>query len=1346
MELFEEQAPVVAAPAAPVAAAPVAVAQAPAAPVAAAPALDINAAIDAEVRAMEDKKRQAGAAGSVPAVGSELSDARIGQTARGIWDSIQDWSGWEGLTTWPDPLSQEQVDKAEGVQLAAAARGSAAYGAQQTSEQNQRFIDQNIDLYGGGAEPVAVDAAYMTTVAANFPETYKVALSERLANHFNEANKSTYDSSVFDVRIYEGEPTYYDPIEEKRKLFNPRGAQWADFEQFFVEHAPIVGGTVGSVGGLAVGPVTSLMLGSLGAGAAEWWRSGVGMARAGFEYSGFNPIADKNSDPDGVFNGIDFGVLKHPKTGDKVSALQVMVDSVGEAALWGALQVGGGAAISILRNSMAQLATRPVGLDAGVDMVASSEFLRSINPDQFLKAMDHYKMKQANGELLPYGKLGDDAGPTTSQVIYTYAEAEATAGRLESAALINEQAAKAARYESELAENLAIREGQEIAAAGKLGERGETGLATSPRFVVENSERLGPVIRDTQTMEAVELAPTSSRAIPENLQNSRTPLNLQNLQKKADDLNAEMGYPITALERDTAAGEAGTVIQATAERAAVLDPRLTVAQDELALARDEARAAFETATASANPAETLAGILPKLSAIHDRARSSANTLFDNVTNAFTKRGKTSLKRVPSEYDKFSLESLYIGRKRLKTPKNSSLVAELDKAGSGPAGQADQAFSMVRAAITQETGTTAAGKPILKAKIIGYETLNNTLAGINELFKLSQYSEGPARVFLTDLRNGLTRVRDERLNVIDRSLLSEAQIKAGKGLYGNLKTANESWANYDNIWRESTLSTLKKYGQKSSPGYTAQQAAKDFFPEGNPGLQEDIINAVLEKGNPALKESLRNLFRTRLKEAVSKPVEADAGVAGVSDIAPGVVSVAPPIKVGEFLSKNEGALNKLFTPDEIQQFNSIGSLSKAAERQAKVTEALQKKAADLGVFLSDDNVIGVHGLVEPMMQTGGKRFIKSMREVIFRDTENNPAALQAARQQWDAVRYAGAERMIFGEADLTAIGTLQRISNPEAILKNIKALRGSFEALVGPERATNVKKLLTQFGTAFSKLRRPEGSPPSTGMDVFVSVAGTLIRPVVGVLNRRAITATAARNLFTMKLADNFKRGLLNPQDTENWIKIIRTLKKGEDAALIAGTALSFDFLDKDSEAWLAVLDSLHSSSDQEEYQRILYTGSPEMQEAVGAEVRRGQSPAPEAPLSFLKDMDSDLRKQYPWLNKISGVLGTRPQDRLSPQEASGIAALEAVGYDDYDLNPRPGTKTPRNPYGAGTTQWKAWQDKEASAERGRSVSPPAGLGSLAGPEVLRNQEISKLVRGFNKGGIVNVRRGRQTVM
>ena len=1305
MELFEEQDPVAQAP----------VAQAP---VAQAP--DINAAIDAEVRAMEDRERQAGAAGDVPAVGSQWSDARIGQTAQGIWDNIQNWEGWEGLTTWPDRPSQEQVAEAEGAQLAATTRSGAAFGAQQTSEQNQRFIDQNIDIYGGGAEPVAVDAAYMTTVAANFPETYKYALSQRLANHFNKANNEKFDSSVFDVRIYEGEPTYYDPIEEKRKLFNPRGAQWADFEQFFVEHAPIVGGTVGSVGGLAVGPVTSLMLGSLGAGAAEWWRSGVGMARAGFEYSGFNPIADKNSDPDGVFNGIDFGVLKHPKTGDKVSALQVMVDSVGEAALWGALQVGGGAAISILRNSMAQLATRPVGLDAGVDMVASSEFLRSINPDQFLKAMDHYKMKQANGELLPYGKLGDDAGPTTSQVIYTYAEAEATAGRLESAALINEQAAKAARYESELAENLAIREGQEIAAARELGAQGETGLATSPRFVVEKSDRLGMIVRDTQTMEAAELPPAFVR-------------NAENLQRHADDLNFQMGYPITALERDAAAGEAGAFLEATAEKAAALDPRLTAAQDSLAIARDEARAVYETATASANPAEALGGILPRLSKIHDRARDSASALFDNVSNAFTKQLKTTLNRVPSEYNKFDTKSLFQGRKRLNSTNTDSLLKGLDAANTGPGSVAEQASSMVEAAFKDITETVS-GKSKLVPKIISYKQLNDSLNGINELFKLGQYSEGPARAFLTDLKNGLTRIRDERFKTIDRAMLSDAEIKAGKGLYGNLKTASESWGNYDNVWRESTLSTLKKFGDKGSLMYTPEQAAKDFFPDGNIGLQEAIIDSVLAKENPALKESLRNLFRVKLRNAVTAPVEEGAGVSGVSEIAPGVVGVVPPIRAGEFLSNNQGALNKLFTSEEIQQFNSIGSLSKAAERQAKVTEALQKKAADLGVILSDANVIGVHGLVEPMMIEGGKRFINSLRNIIFRDTANDPAALQAARQQMDAIRYAGAERMIFGEADLTAVGALQRISNPGAILKNIRALRGSYEALVGPEQAKNVKKLLTQFDTAFSKLRRPEGSPPATAGEKALSVVGTLIRPVVGVLNRRAITATAARNLFTMKLADSFKQALLNPQATEHWIKMIRTLKRGEDAAQVVGTALSFDFFDKDSEAYKAVLDSLHSSSSEEEYQRILYTGpdalSPEMQKEVGAEVRRGQSPTPEAPLSFLKDMDSDLRKEYPWLDKISGVLGTRPQDRPARQE---------IGYDDYDLNPRPGTKTPRNPYPAGSVQWKTRQDEEASAKRGRSTSPSTGISSLVGPEVLRNQEISKLVRGYNKGGIVNAR-------
>ena len=1252
----------------------------------------LDDAIVAKREEITNRRRQAGddPASIVPAAGSEWSSAKIGQTVQSLWDNVRGWEGFEGLTTWPDRPSQEQVDKAEGAQLAATTRAGPAFQAQQTSEQNQRFIEQGIDVYGGGAESAAVDASYMSVVAKHFPESYKIGIQDIIARDFNKANNEKFDSSVFDVRLYEGEPTWYNPLEEKRQLLLPRGALGTMVQQAMVEHAPIIAGLPAAAVGMLKGPIVSLMAGSLTAGAADWYRSDIGLTRAGFEFSQNRNavgLATEKSDPDGVFGEIDFGVWKHPKTGDKISGLEVAVDALGEGTLWAALQVGGGAALTILRNSMAQLGGKLLGVDTHV----SAEFLRSINPEQFLKAMEHYKLKQASGDTLAYGRLGTDEGPTTSQVLYTYAEAAKDAGRLEEAAAINAQASKAAKFEAEAVETGVIRERQEMRAADVLGSQGETGLATRPRFVVENSDRLGPIVRDTQTKEAAELPPTLIK-------------NFENLQRYADDLNAEMGYPITALERDAAAGKAGAIIKKVGEEAALLNPRLTAAQEQLSLARTVAADSWDAITATPDPATLLKTILPQLNRTYIAARDSANTLFENVTNAFTPRGKTPLKRIPPSYNQFDLTPLFRGKTKLEVRNKDSLVAKLDAATGGPGDAARQAESMVRAALT-ETPTVIGGRTVQTPKTITYQELTDTINGVNELFRLPRYSEGAAREVLTNLKNGLINIRDKRFKAIDKANLSSADKEAGMGLASNYKAADQSWANFDSIWRESTLAAVNKVGKKSTLGYTGEQAAKDFFPSGDRLLQERIIDAVLSSENPVAKETLRNLFRLKFRTSVAKPVEANAQAAGVGEVAPGVVGTAPPVKVGEFLQANRGAFNKLFTYAERQEFESVGLLSKTAKDQATKTAALETAAENAGVELTNANIIGIHGLVEPMMsnvKAGGANYIRNIRDIIFRNTANNPAALQAARQQWDAVRYAGAERMIFGEADLTAVGTLERISNPEAILKNIKALRGSYEALVGEQQAKNVKMLLNRFAVAFDKIRKPAGAKPSTVWATTASVVGTLVRPIVGVLNRRAITATAARNLFTMSLADKFKIALLNPQATANWMKMVRSLKKGEDAAQLVGTALGYDYFNEEDELYKAALNSLHSGPEEAAYEKRIYARSPEYQKAVGAEVRRGQSPAPKPPLHFLKEWDAALRQEVPWLNQVSGALQTRPQDQPPPQAAP-----------------------------------RAAQPTTALSTNRGIASLPTGRNIPTGTEVLREDELSKLVRGFNKGGIVN---------
>jgi len=1245
---------------------------------------DVEAAIAAEEQRLLFEDRRAGKEG---AAGAEYSDTRIGQTLQNLWDRVPGWTGFwdEQLAEWPDLPSKEEVAKREGEQLAAKTRAGAGYPAQLISKQNERFLKLGVDPYGGGVEPVGIDAAFMTFVADKFPETYKYALSQRLANFYNKKHGQVFDPKVFDVRYLEDTITYRDPLEDKRKLFIPRGSIGRAIQQELVEQTPVVGGIGGAVAGSPLGGFGVVLGGFLGAGLSDWWKSDVGLTTAGFKYTNNGDKtyrATEDSDPEGVFAGFDFGVFEHPETGAKVSGLQVLVDSVGEGVLFASLQVGGNLAVAGLRNTISSLGAKALG----GEVVVSAEFLRSIDSKQFLKALEHYKQKQARGDLLPYGKLGESEGPTTSQVFQTMAEEATNAGRLEEAAALTEQAARAGRFESELAQTRMIHEAQERRAANLLGDKGETGIATSPRFKVMPDKKPGSyIIRDTQTQEIIE-APWKS---------------LDRLQREADRLNAEMGYPITALEREAAALKAGESIQERGQQAALLDPLLVEAQNELAVVQQQAEAAWQTVATAPAAEGVLKIVLPQLRGLSEAARKSTDVLFDNVKNAFTKQNKTTLARVPEEFNWFDLKPIFQGKKALTQTNQKNLLINLDKAISGELAASAverKSFDMVKAALTDEV-TTVAGKTKRIPKRITYGEMNDTLTGINRLFQNKVFSTpGPAKKYLTKLRQGLVEIRDKRLQTIDDANVSPADLKMGKGLLSNLKVAETAWANYDYLWRNSTLSSLRKFGKES--GYTAEKAVEDFFPEGNIPLQETIVKAVIDSENLPRIEALRNLFRYKLQNSVLEPVETGPKVAGITEIAQDVVGIVTPKTQGLFLNAHEGVINKLFTPEEIQSFRNVGTLSKAAQQQAEKTAALQKAAEKAGVELTNANILGVEGLVEPMMGKGGANFINSMRSIIFRNTKDDPAALQAARQEWDSVRYAGAERMIFGEADLTAVGTLERISNPGAILKNLDKFRGPFAALVGKEQAKNVRQFLNYFKTAFSDLRRSAGKAPEPKYQIVSTVVGTIIKPIVGVLNRRAVTATAARNLITMELAKTYRMALLNPNATANWIKIMRMLKRGEDAAVLAGAALGYDLLDEKGEAFRTVLDSVKTGPWYEE----VYTQSPEEQKKQGVEVRRGPSPAPAPPLSFLKEWDTKLRKAYPPLDDLSRFLQTRPQDQPPPQAAPQQAAPQAA----------------------------------------------TGIGSLGVPTasgVLRQRALNQLTGApFNKGGIVNARRPRQIVL
>ena len=77
----------------------------------------------------------------------------------------------------------------------------------------------------------------------------------------------------------------------------------------------------------------------------------------------------------------------------------------------------------------------------------------------------------------------------------------------------------------------------------------------------------------------------------------------------------------------------------------------------------------------------------------------------------------------------------------------------------------------------------------------------------------------------------------------------------------------------------------------------------------------------------------------------------------------------------------------------------------------------------------------------------------------------------------------------------------------------------------------------------------------------------VVRPVFGVLNRRALIANTARQFIGDKLADKYVEALMDPQKTAMWLRTMRAAKRGEDVTQLLGTLIGAEWFDEESEAY-----------------------------------------------------------------------------------------------------------------------------------------------------------------------------------
>ena len=1291
--------------------------------------VDIEAILN---RQRADNARQ-GAAGVVP---PSFTQQDVDDT-RSVWGEVLtrgiDYVA-DAFTPPSDPEAIEAKRAAENL------RESPQAQVQAKRELDDDLTKLNIDIHGDKDSLEATrgaisKAATMTYVASKDTEKFTQALNQHIANEYNLYHGTDYRAEDFNAQTIKGQVTWYDPKSEMRRLLNPRGFQLEDLEEAGLEYGPLGAGLVAGAGGtVAGGPFVGTLTGAAAIGGGHFIRADKGLELAGYELQDA-PTADKSA-------SAYFYVHK----GDpekKIPLTEVLLDAAKQSGVWAALSWGTGAGLAFLRNRIiAQMGGK-----------TSGAILSKVNEKDFVDAMTLEAVRNRktgvwevplSGTIEVPGTRGGSAPATASQAMFRYADALLARGDREASARVTQQANALLRDEVQAPEFAARVGRQKSELTGKIEP--EAGMAINPKYVVENLNGRW-VMRNTQKDGAAPdaIVPTEATARYEILLSDRLKAEsrlvpnldvathrnilseieaiqaqearqLQVIQNEADRLNKQEGFPAVGSATGLQAAEiAGRGVRKFGAEASENNPEIATALGALEDSSAKTRAAWSQITAPALdtagqpiPIETqFANVQPVLDSAFEAARTANNKIYTDIGRAFKpgpKKDGVSLRPNArkdigvdiSNWNWFDLKPLFTGKSiakggfRVDPRIEKNIFTAFDKATHGRVEQTRELLAFLKQGTTTARHATKA-LPHEKGRV-SWSELDSAIKQGVELLNDGAFKEGTARLVLTDVINSLKGIRLKRLKEIDKA--------ANTNLAAELEAADVSYGAFVNTWKEGIFSELTQFSN-NRPGYTATKLTKDFFPVGDPARQKLILNVVNE--NPATREVARNLFIHGLKQkSLSARAQTELDFvqsAAIEAGPPGVLLQLDPVKLATYLSERETAFKSLFSEAEQTEISNIGSSSAALVEQAKKYGDLVKEFEKKGVALTNEDRIGVTGLAVKAVEEGAT-FLKSLKRLIYRGTTEG-ATRQAADKTWNAIQYTGAQRLIFKDtaALRTETGVLQEIVDPTKIIENIQANSGAYEALVGKRQARNVEQLLRMWEGAFKPERTGAGGPAERGSgEKLLQKLSYVVRPVFGVLNRRALIANTARQFIGDKLADKYVEALMDPQKTAMWLRTMRAAKRGEDVTQLLGTLIGAEWFDEESEAYRTYIAPV-PESDRGLREAIYEQPIEEQRKIPSIEPRRQPPPPPKPPLHFLNEWDAALRQEYPWLNKTSRFLQTRPQDQPTSEPAAPVNT---------------------------------------------------GIGSLNAPtasNVLRQRALNQLTGApFNKGGIVNARPRRQTVL
>jgi hypothetical protein len=1157
---------------------------------------------------------------------------------------------------------------------------------EQRQRKNRDYLRQlNIDPDGSDMESVSVDAAAMNIVAKKFPETYREELQKILAARYNEKKGTQFKSDEFSIqrtRLPDGteELTYYDPKTQSRLLLNPSGLQQEDVAGFFTENAPIAAGIVAGIPAAFVGPVTFVLTSSVAAAAAQFTKDDIGLGRAGFNLD-LDTMTYKNKESG--------------REGQEVALGELLLNSGLEAGLMALYNVGGMAAFKLAAN----LAGKTMGARTSYALSAVLD-----NPQNLINAVKSYKAQYGKTpDRSPFGELGTKDGPTVSQVLSLHASDVRASGNINLATRI-ELDAQQARALEHTGTEAAV---QEAVVGGRAVSRIEeaAGISPLPKFEVvpgktfevvpgKTSETWHIAERNRQTGELIEFPDAYyTRALAET---------------EARTQNAAVNSPTVPISEgvETIAGE---TIEAAARGS--VDSEVNLAGTIIQNAEKTAQSKFQEIGFSADPAVAFNEAAPKFAELYSSAKTASNNLYQSIQNAFSWKHTGFDKGLNIPVTEGILSG---GRSKIASAKGwnrfntEPAIKEANKAVNKK--------SMLDNA-SKYLGTDSVSK--LKSAVeavsqkgpVTYEVLQNTIRNISLQLEEPALSRGAAKIYLTTLQNSLKAARDKRLAEIDNA--------TGSQLLPAMQNADNAWNAFSNTYRTKFFELYRNL--ENRPGFAIDDAISNIFPKNQISLAESQA-AVLAQ-DVVTSQAAKNVFKEMMRRnVVREQVETETLPLGVSkrvsiDPAadPSMTTLVDPLKMSSFWKKWTKTAEKLFTPDEIANLKSMSGASEALrisrQQQAAILEATEK----FGATLTADQVTGVEGLSDVLTRpgVGGADMIRSVRNSIFKSSResNFPEAKTEAHNLWSAVRHSAAKRLLFkeGESDL---GVLYTIVDSDGLLATLTKHRRALEELLhtpnvvgmpgisGKDAFVNLQNLVKIFK---QNLTRAGKNVPGIDPLRIVrndGVPSIALRPVFGVLNRRAMTFTAAKKLIAHNMGKSLERSLLDPQATALWLKFSQSTARGARAAGMATALTGVNYFDNDDQIYERLEDI--PSSDISDMSRVLYKAplAKQKERALpGFEPRRKvPQPAP----TFLED----------FVQKNRGDIFTRAQkDFGKVLGAAGQGIKSGIGYLGQQL----------------------------------------GFGD--GADVLREQEMRKLVLGapftpFNSGGIVQAvpRRARQRVL